>query len=319
LVWKVKPREEDTQMLRGGSAESLDSLLARISKLRETYPVFPATPDGDHPTAEWPHDDPTGFFEFAIRAKAKVFYAHKTVLDDEASARLLDALTEDETLQDTSQFRAIAAAHRGEIVEAELGFFLGSVYHVYAWTADWTTDLSSPREEHSGDDGPHMREDWRARRREAEDARKDAAPKQREWSELLCRDDAFIAANNPVGRQTAASEAIPEMANLLSSSRSVEEDVQVRALRLAAWGAIEDARTAVRSKVRPQRERQTLADLDTVAAQLVARAEWDESATKTVQKRVARDFLEDRLGFTNAALTERVVEAARRKPPAPPV
>ncbi len=109
------------------------------------------------------------------------------------------------------------------------------------------------------------------------------------------------------------------MATLLGSSRPDQEDAHAHALWLAAWTAIHEAGETVRSKVRPKLERQTLAELDAVAAELVARAEWDNATTKTVQKRIARDFLEDQLGFTNSALTEQLVEAARRRPPASPV
>lgn len=302
----------------GQPAESLESLRARINEFLEPHLKFPAAPDagGDYPIAEWPYEDPAGFFEFATWAEANVFYARRTILDEEASARLLDELTEDEEdedLEDTSQFQAVATAHRDEIVEVELGFFIGPVYHAYVRSADWVSELSP----HRGEDSVQGREDWRARQREAEEARDEATPKQQEWTELLCKDKAFIAANNPVGRQ-AAAEAIPEMAIHLNSSRSVEEDVHASALRLAAWSALNEAGATVRSKIRPQLERQTLAELDTVAAELVARAEWDNATTKTVQKRIARDFLENRIGFTNSALTERVVEAARRKPPTSP-
>jgi hypothetical protein len=300
----------------GQPAESLESLWARINEFLEPHLKFPAAPDagGDYPIAEWPYENPAGFFEFATRAEANVFYARRTILDEEASARLLDELTEDEEdLEDTSQLQAVATAHRDEIVEVELGFFIGPVYHAYARSADWVSELSPYR----GEDSARGREDWRAHQREAEEARDEAAPKQQEWTELLCKDKAFIAANNTVGRQ-AAAEAIPEMAIHLNSSRSVEEDVHASALRLAAWSALNEAGATVRSKIRPQLERQTLAELDTVAAELVARAEWDNATTKTVQKRIARDFLESRIGFTNSALTERVVEAARRKPPTSP-
>ncbi len=107
----------------GQPAESLESLWARINEFLEPHLKFPAAPDagGDYPIAKWPYEDPAGFFEFATRAEANVFYARRTILDEKASARLLDELIEEEDLEDTSQFQAVAAAHRDEIVEMESG------------------------------------------------------------------------------------------------------------------------------------------------------------------------------------------------------
>jgi|GEM_PF-4047895 len=292
-----------------GTDGNLESLWTRITGFLEPHLVFPATPhSGAYPIAAWPHEDLDGFFEFATRSEANVFYAHRVILDDDAAARLFEELLEDEMLDDQSHVEDIAATHRDEIAELELGFFLGPVYHVYNRSADWVAELSRRRDEV----GARGHEDWQTRQREIEQARADAAPKQQEWSELLCKDKSFIGAKNPAGRQAAAAKAIPEMANVLDPSSRRDENVRVRVLHGVAWNAINEAGEAVRSTVRPELERQTISELDAVAHELSALPEWGAATTKTVQARIARDFLEDRIGFTNSALTEQIVEAARR-------
>jgi hypothetical protein len=308
----------------------LDDLWTRIGEFVKPHLVFPATPDSDggYPTAVWPDDDPTGFFEFAAKAEPQVFYIRQIVVDDEVAARLLDEFTEgeipheddedaredDELPRDLAQFQATVAAHRSETISVEVGFFVGSVYHVYAQTAEWANNLAALSEQRRAEGDLHSREDWAARREEAEQARNDAGPKQQEWVELLCEDKGFIGAINDAGRHTAAGEAIPEMASLLDSPRGRDDDAQGRALRWAAWGAVREATETVRSKVRPQREKQALAELDGIAAALLTVPAWRDATTKPQQTGIAREYLEDRLGFKPAApLTERVVDAARRK------
>ncbi len=309
---------------------NLDELWTRISDFLEPHGlVFPTAPDSDGgcPTAVWPHDDPTGFLEFATTAEPQVFYARRIVVDDDVAARLLDDFTGDEMLdvrdapgeddeptRDTAQLRAAVDAHRNETVSVELGFFVGPAYHVYVQTAEWANDLSALGEQRRVEDSAHSREDWAARRLEADQAREDAAPKQREWAELLCEDNAFIGAINDTGRHAAAAEAIPEMASHLDSPRHVEDDARRRALRLAAWAAVREASEAVRSRVRPEREKEALSDLDALVAVLIAVPTWASATTKTQQRGIVRDFLKDRFGFTtSASLTESVVEAARRQ------
>src|ERR1700677_1681604 len=291
---------------------SLDDLWARISAFLEPHElVFPTTPDsgGDCPTAVWPHDDPTDFFEFASKAAPQAFYARQIVLDEEVEERLLDDLTEDEIRRtgdaagDLSPLHTAVAARRNESISVELGFFLGSVYHVYSQTADWIANLSVLRAERAEgeEDRAGPREDWRTQQREYEAARDDAAPRQQEWIELLCRDDGFIAAENPTGRRLAATEAIPEMAQHLNSSGRIDEDARSHALRLAAGSAIREAGDAVRSKVRPAREAEVISELDTIGAALIDVPAWDSATTKTQQRGIARDFLKARLGFTTTA------------------
>lgn len=306
---------------------NLDELWARISEFLDSREfVFPAVPEsGGYPTALWPDDDPAGFFEFAASAESQVFYTQRIVVDDEVAARLLEDFTDsegvheedagdDELARSTAQFTAVIAAHRNETISVELGFFVGSVYHVYAQTAKWVNDLSTLSKQRRMEDGEHTREDWVARREELEQAREDAAPKKQEWIELLCHDGGFIGAVNDMSRQAAAGEAIPEMASLLDSQRHRDDDAQSRALRFAAWAAIRDASEAVRSKVRPERERQALSELDDIVAALHASSLWRDATTKQQQTGIAREYLEGRLEFKPAApLTERVVEAARRR------
>jgi hypothetical protein len=311
---------------------NLDDLWTRISEFVKPHLVFPATPesDGGYPTAVWPDDDPAGFFEFATKAGLQVFYIRQIAVDDEVAARLLEDFTDgeiphedadtgedDELTRDLTEFHTTVAAHRNETISVEIGFFVGSVYHVYAQTAEWANDLSALGEQRRAEDSAHSWEARTARREEVNQARDDAAPKQQEWVELLCEDKGFIGAINDAGRHAAAAEAIPEMAPHLDSPRHIDDDAQDRALRWAAWGAVREATETVRSKVRPQRETQALSDLDAIITDLHTTSLWRDATTKQQQTGITREYLEDRLGFKPAAsLTERVVEAARRKPSA---
>lgn len=247
------------------------------------------------PVVHWPQDELPGLLGFAGEAGARIVYAE--LIDyTEHQLRLLD---EDRTSED---LLAQARGHLGQPAFIALAVICEGVPHGWMLKATWYAALLEQREIDQFVSGVEAQERTAGLREEA------AA-----WAERLAKDLGFRRATNPPAREAAALAAFPELQAFLDglgehASGGMRGPGVLNPIHLAYY-LLPDERRRVAQELST--------DLQGLAQQLAATSVFREANTKNWRKRLVRQFLHERAGFSLPELVEPLEEAASAVAPLP--
>jgi hypothetical protein len=183
------------------------------------------------------------------------------------------------------------------VTEDEIGFVVGVIYHCLHREIE--PELSD------------LAETGRMERRETRSAKQQEMGSLKDrWVAALCEDSGFIRANTS---SDAASAALPDLAEALSSDRALIDADGTTTARWAAYSAITTARHRVYKEVRPARIREAEERIAELAIELSNQPSFRECRCVEERERQARLLLEERFDIRPRALVATLAHRAKER------